>query len=130
MIRYNIRRYSAIASEAHLSKELSKNRKVHVKLFNDHVLVDIREGFLKDKKWIPSKTGISLSATQWCALKKNFNEIDKVVNQLNTSERVERNKQDAENFKIEYQKQKFSQPSARAANVIIKPPSLSETLTL
>ncbi|XP_051127085.1 RNA polymerase II transcriptional coactivator KIWI-like [Andrographis paniculata] len=57
--------------------ELSKNRKVSVRIWMGKVVVDIREFYIKDGKELPSKKGISLSLDQWKTLREHADEIDK-----------------------------------------------------
>ncbi|XP_045821621.1 RNA polymerase II transcriptional coactivator KIWI-like [Trifolium pratense] len=59
--------------------ELSKNRKVSVRIWQGKVWVDIREFYDKDGKQCPGKKGISLSKDQWIVLRDHISEIDKAV---------------------------------------------------
>jgi hypothetical protein len=62
--------------------QLTENRKVIVKKFKGHVLIDIREFFDKDGTEKPGRKGISLTSAQWEALKTHVEEVDDAVKQL------------------------------------------------
>jgi hypothetical protein len=62
--------------------QLTENRKVIVKKFKRHVLIDIREFFDKDGTEKPGRKGISLSSAQWDALKTHVDDVDEAVTTL------------------------------------------------
>lgn len=59
--------------------ELSRNRKVSVRMWQGKVFVDIREFYMKDGKQMPGKKGISLSVDQWEVLRNHIDEVDKEI---------------------------------------------------
>ncbi|CAN6476064.1 unnamed protein product [Victoria cruziana] len=59
--------------------EISRNRRVSVRLWQGRPTVDIREFYVKDGKEMPGKKGIMLSLDQWNILRENVEKIDKAV---------------------------------------------------
>ncbi|KAL8528760.1 hypothetical protein ACS0TY_006279 [Phlomoides rotata] len=59
--------------------ELSKNRKVSVRMWQGKVVVDIREFYYKDGNEFPGKKGISLNMDQWKVLRDHVDEIDQEI---------------------------------------------------
>ncbi|XP_031473716.1 RNA polymerase II transcriptional coactivator KIWI-like [Nymphaea colorata] len=59
--------------------EISRNRRVSVRVWQGKPTVDIREFYMKDGKQMPGKKGISLSLDQWKILRDNLEKIDKAV---------------------------------------------------
>jgi hypothetical protein len=62
--------------------ELSKARKITVKLYNKKPIVDIREYYQENGDLMPSKKGISLTLEQWTTLKSYIGEIDEMIAKL------------------------------------------------
>mmetsp|Transcript_5693 Transcript_5693/g.7206 ORF Transcript_5693/g.7206 Transcript_5693/m.7206 type:complete len:138 (-) Transcript_5693:802-1215(-) len=63
--------------------ELSKKRRVTVKLFNGtKLLVDIREFYEKNGEMLPGRKGISLTKEQWERFRDQFDQIDAAVEEL------------------------------------------------
>ncbi|KAK6935541.1 DEK, C-terminal [Dillenia turbinata] len=61
---------------------LSDKRKVTIQDFRGKTLVSIREYYKKDGKELPSSKGISLTAEQWDAFKKNVPAIEKAIGKM------------------------------------------------
>ncbi|KAL5993116.1 hypothetical protein ACLOJK_014037 [Asimina triloba] len=59
--------------------QLSKNRRVSIRIWLGKVVVDIREFYTKDGKELPGKKGISLTMDQWKILRDHVDDIDKAV---------------------------------------------------
>eukprot|EP01018_Ginkgo_biloba_P018705 Gb_21693 [translate_table: standard] len=60
--------------------EISKNRRVVVKMWQGKVYVDIREFYTNaDGKQMPGKKGISLSLDQWEILRAHIDKVDKAI---------------------------------------------------
>lgn len=59
--------------------ELSRTRKVSVRMWQGKIFVDIREFYTKDGKQMPGKKGISLSLDQWEVLRNHVEEVDKEI---------------------------------------------------
>lgn len=59
--------------------ELSKSRKISVRMWQGKVFVDIREFYIKDGKQMPGKKGISLPEDQWEVLRNHVDEVDKEI---------------------------------------------------
>ncbi|CAD5165828.1 RNA polymerase II transcriptional coactivator KIWI-like [Musa acuminata AAA Group] len=59
--------------------QISKNRRVSVRLWQGKVVVDIREFYVKDGKELPGKKGISLPMDQWKVMLDHIDEIDEAV---------------------------------------------------
>lgn len=59
--------------------EISKTRKVSVRMWQGKIFVDIREFYIKDGKQLPGKKGISLSLDQWEVLRNHIDEVDKEI---------------------------------------------------
>ncbi|KAK9162396.1 hypothetical protein Syun_003298 [Stephania yunnanensis] len=68
-------------SDTLLVCDISKNRRVSVRLWQGKPVVDIREFYYKDGKDLPGKKGISLSMDQWNILRKHVGEIDAAVDE-------------------------------------------------
>ncbi|VFR00983.1 unnamed protein product [Cuscuta campestris] len=60
--------------------ELSKNRRVSVRIWQGKPVLDIREFYVKDGKQMPGKKGISLPMEQWHVLREHAEEIDQALN--------------------------------------------------
>jgi len=59
--------------------EISRNRRVSVRMWQGKIFVDIREFYIKDGKQMPGKKGISLSLDQWEVLRNHIDEVDKEI---------------------------------------------------
>lgn len=62
--------------------QLSNNRFVNVSEFKGKALVNIREYYESNGKFLPGKKGISLTAEQWDAFKKVVGKIDNDIKNL------------------------------------------------
>mmetsp|Transcript_14472 Transcript_14472/g.16417 ORF Transcript_14472/g.16417 Transcript_14472/m.16417 type:complete len:139 (+) Transcript_14472:160-576(+) len=63
--------------------ELSRKKRVTIKLLNGRTpLLDIREFYEKDDKWLPGRKGISLTKDQWKKFRDQFEEIDAAFNDI------------------------------------------------
>ncbi|ESX00900.1 hypothetical protein HPODL_00313 [Ogataea parapolymorpha DL-1] len=60
----------------------SEKRRVSVRKFKGATLVDIREYYQKEGKWLPGSKGIALTEDQWKALRGLIGEIDDSISQL------------------------------------------------
>ncbi|CBI34506.3 unnamed protein product, partial [Vitis vinifera] len=61
---------------------LSDRRRVTIQDFRGKTLVSIREFYRKDGKELPSSKGISLTAEQWSAFKKNVPAIEEAIQKM------------------------------------------------
>lgn len=61
---------------------LSERRRVTIQDFRGKTLVSIREYYKKDGKELPSSKGISLTAEQWNAFKKNVPAIEGAIKKM------------------------------------------------
>ncbi|GMH22635.1 hypothetical protein Nepgr_024478 [Nepenthes gracilis] len=61
---------------------LSEKRRVTIQDFRGKTLVSMREYYKKDGKELPSSKGISLTAEQWSAFKKNVPAIEKAIRKM------------------------------------------------
>ncbi|OBA14781.1 uncharacterized protein OGAPODRAFT_9040 [Ogataea polymorpha] len=60
----------------------SEKRRVSVRKFKGATLVDIREYYQKEGKWLPGSKGIALTEDQWRALRGLIGQIDDSISQL------------------------------------------------
>jgi hypothetical protein len=63
-----------------------QERRVTVSLYRRQVRVDIREFYLSDNEWKPSKKGISLNIEQWRKLEGFQSLIDEAIAELGGGE--------------------------------------------
>ncbi|KIX00784.1 uncharacterized protein Z518_09849 [Rhinocladiella mackenziei CBS 650.93] len=68
-------------SEGNQFWEISKNRRVTISDFKGAKLVNIREYYQQDNKWLPGKKGISMSIEQYSALIDIMPQIEDVLKQ-------------------------------------------------
>ena len=53
-------------------------KRIAVRMYKGHILIDIREMYQKDGEKKPGKKGIALNLQQYNTIKKNTNKINKL----------------------------------------------------
>eukprot|EP00192_Tetraselmis_astigmatica_P012357 CAMPEP_0117650156 /NCGR_PEP_ID=MMETSP0804-20121206/1386_1 /TAXON_ID=1074897 /ORGANISM="Tetraselmis astigmatica, Strain CCMP880" /LENGTH=427 /DNA_ID=CAMNT_0005456003 /DNA_START=206 /DNA_END=1489 /DNA_ORIENTATION=+ len=62
--------------------QLSDDRKLTLRTFKGHVLIDIREFYAKGNEWLPTKKGASLNADLFATLSKRTQDVDTAIEAL------------------------------------------------
>ena len=68
----------SIESEDSDPIDLGMEKRIAVRMYKGHILIDIREMYQKDGEKKPGKKGIALNLQQYNTIKKNTNKINKL----------------------------------------------------